>query len=211
MRRLLTTITLAAVALIAANLPAATPRARAQDLPPGLYDVARVQTRLNVRAAPALDAPVIGWLARDAAGIEVVARDAAGAWGRVNLIERSGWVSLDYLDAREDDLWAANALPATLRCFGTEPFWDLSHEGERLIGDGVDEAAKREFMIDGVAGAAGAASRVVVARDQHGTVTLGIAPEECGDGMSERVYGLGARLSEGNAPTRTGCCSIAAR
>lgn len=207
MRRLLITITLAAIAL-----PAVTPRAWAQDDPsPGLYDVARVTTRLNVRAEPAIEAPVIGWLARDASGIEVVARDAAGAWGRVNLGEGSGWVSLTYLDQRGDALWSANALPETLICFGTEPFWDLRHEGDRLIGGGVDEADRRDFMIDTVTGAAGASSRVVVARDRQGTVTLGIAPEECGDGMSDRIYALGARLSEGNAPTRIGCCSIAPR
>ena len=60
-------------------------------------------------------------------------------------------------------------------------------------------------------GAAGSGSRVVVARDKQGSVTLGIAPEQCSDGMSDRAFGLGARLSEGYAPALIGCCSVAPR
>ncbi|TPE52566.1 SH3 domain-containing protein [Amaricoccus solimangrovi] len=204
MRRPLITIALTG-ALAGLAFPAA-----AEDSLPGLYRVTGVETKLNIRAEPDIGAPVIGALGRDAADVEVVARDPGGAWGQVNAGERAGWVSLDYLRS-EGDLWAEGGeLPPTLRCFGTEPFWEIRHEGDRLIRSGMD-TEERTLTIDRVTGAAGSGSRVVVARDKEGAVTLGIAPEQCGDGMSDRAFGLGARLSEGDAPALTGCCSVAPR
>lgn len=201
MRRLLT-----ALVLTGAALPALS-AAQDESAPPALYRVTGVETRLNIRAEPSLDAPVIDTFSPGTADIEIVATDPTNAWGRTNTGERSGWVSLAFL-TRDGGPWEANALPATLRCFGTEPFWSVSRDGDKLIRGGPD-APDRAFAIDKVSGVAGSGSRVVVAKDEKGTITLGIAPEACTDGMSERAYGLGARLSEGDAPALTGCCSVA--
>ena len=197
MTRLLMTI-----AFVAAALPALADA-------PELYRVAGVETKLNVRGAPEIGAPIVGTLAPGMGDIEVVGTDPAGAWGRINVGEGAGWVNLAFLES-QGPLWEADALPATLRCFGTEPFWDLRHEGEGLVRGGAGED-DRPLTIERVTGAAGSGSRVVVARDKQGSVTLGIAPEQCSDGMSDRAFGLGARLSEGDAPALIGCCSVAPR
>lgn len=199
MTRLLVTI-----AFLAAALPAL-----AEAAAPGLYRVAGVATKLNVRGAPEIGAPIVGSLAPGAGDIEVVGTDPAGEWGRINLGEGTGWVNLAFLES-QGPLWEANALPASLRCFGTEPFWDLRRAGEGLVRGGAGEE-DRPLVIDTVTGAAGSGSRVVVARDKQGSVTLGIVPEQCSDGMSDRAFGLGARLSEGDAPALSGCCSVAPR
>lgn len=197
MRQLMLTI-----GLVAAGLPAL-----AETPPPGLYRVAGVETKLNVRAEPSREAALVGALAPGDADIEVVGVDPSGGWGRINIGEGTGWVSLDFLES-QGDLWAADALPRSLRCFGTEPFWGVARDGDTLVRSGVD-ATDRALTIDTVTGAAGSGSRVVVARDKDGAITLGIAPEQCSDGMSDRAFGLGARLSEGDAPALVGCCSVA--
>lgn len=207
MRRLLTVL-----ALTGAAIPAAIPvgaEAGNEPAPPALYRVTGVETRLNIRAEPTLDAAVIASFSPGTTDIEVVATDPGGTWGRINTGESSGWVSLSFL-TRDSAPWEANALPATLRCFGTEPFWSVSHDGDKLIRSGPD-APDRAFAIDKVSGLGGSGSRVVVARDDKGAVTLGIAPEQCSDGMSDHVFGLSARLGEGDAPALTGCCSVAPR
>jgi uncharacterized membrane protein len=199
MTRLLMTI-----GFVAAALPAL-----ADATAPGLYRVVGVASKLNVRGEPDRGAAIVGSLASDAADIEVVQTDPAGEWGHINIGEGTGWVNLAYLES-QGALWEANALPETLRCFGTEPFWDLRREGDGLVRGGAGEQ-DRPLAIDTVTGAAGLGSRVVVARDAEGSVTLGIAPELCSDGMSDRAFGLGALLSEGNAPALTGCCSVTPR
>ena len=200
MRRLLT-----AIALIGAPLAAVAE----EPALPALFRVTGVETRLNVRAAPAIDAAVIGALAPDTGRVEVTALDPTGQWAAINLGEAAGWVSRAFVAPEaEGGIWAENALPEALRCFGTEPFWNLRRDGDTLIRGGID-MADRALRIEDVTGTAGAPSRVVVARDGHGTLTLGIAPEECSDGMSDRRFGLGARVSEGDAPALIGCCSVA--
>lgn len=200
MRRLLT-----AIVLLGAPLAAA---AQEQALP-ALFQVTGVETRLNVRAAPSAEGTVIGYLPPDARDIEVVTLDPAGQWAGINLGESAGWVSRAFLSPADPGAgWAENALPAALRCFGTEPFWSLRRDGDRLVRGGVD-MSDRALRIESVTGAAGTPSRIVVARDERGSLTLGIAPEQCSDGMSDRHFGLGARVSEGDAPALTGCCTVA--
>ncbi len=198
MRRLLT-----AIVLIGAPLSAVA----AEPILPALFHVTEVETRLNVRAGPGIESAVIGTLEPDARDIEVVAFDATGDWAGINIGEGAGWVSRAYL-AEGEPLWAENTLPPRLRCFGTEPFWGLNRDGDQLIRTGVD-TEERRLRIDNVTGAAGTPSRVVVSRDESGTLTLGIAPEQCSDGMSDRHFGLGARVSEGDAPVLIGCCTVA--
>lgn len=197
MTRLLMTI-----AFVAAALPALAEV-------PGLYRVAGVETKLNLRGAPDIGAPIVGSLAPGAGDIEVVETDPAGVDPAPGAGEDTAWVNLAFLES-QGLVWEADALPATLRCFGTEPFWDLRHEGGGLVRGGPD-TDDRPLTIESVTGEAGSGSRVVVARDERGSVTLGIAPEQCSDGMSNRAFGLGARLSEGDAPALIGCCTVAPR
>ncbi len=67
------------------------PAAAAPSLP-ALFSVTGVGAgdKLNVRAAPDPKAEVVGALAPDAEGIEVVGLDPTGEWGRVNVGEGAG-------------------------------------------------------------------------------------------------------------------------
>ncbi len=191
---------------------AASPAA-AQDALPSLFDVTGVATDdlLNVRAGPSADADAVGTLPPDARAIEVVARDAGRNWGQINLGEGAGWVSLRYLSAQEG-VWAPGALPATLRCFGTEPFWSVAPQDETLIlstPEG-DTGYSHVSVLD--QDFAPERRRIALATGDAGRLTLVISPAACSDGMSDRAFGLRADtvLEDADGPElRTGCCSVA--
>ncbi len=100
--------------------------AAAQEMP-SLHDVTGVAADdvLNVRSGPDAGSARIGALAPGATGVEVIELSGTG-WGRVNVDEGSGWVSLRYL-ARQPD---QPPVPDRLTCFGTEPFWSLARDGD---------------------------------------------------------------------------------
>lgn len=179
---------------------------------PTLFDVSGVAAgdRLNIRERPAAKAPVIGVLAPDARGIEVVARQ--NGWALVNTAERAGWVNARYLKPRPG-VWADGALPPTLSCAGTEPFWSLRQVGDQLVYEtpSSSRAMKRQAVLGEAA--AQRPVRTVVAADPKGRMTAVIQPAQCSDGMSDRIHGLSAVLlfegGEQASRMMTGCCRIA--
>jgi uncharacterized membrane protein len=190
------------------------PAAAAEPLP-WLYDVARVAADdvLNVRDAPDAAAPVIGTLAPDARGIEVVAGDATGGWGQINTGERAGWVALRYLDP-EAGVWQPGGLPAGLACSGTEPFWSL-RPGDGQAVFATPEGGDRTFELAAALdrGIEDDPRRALVAVRSGTRLTAAITPASCSDGMSDRAYGLEILLileDAGPARLLNGCCSIAA-
>lgn len=176
---------------------------------PGFYDVSEVDAGsvLNVRATPEAGATVLGTLAPDARGIEVTGLSPDGGWGRINFGEATGWASLDFLKPQAD-VWESGALPPSLRCFGMEPSWSVRHQDDGLVESRPGEP-DRTLTIESVRGGTGTPQRVVVAHAGDTSLTLGIAPEQCTDTMSDRSFALGALLSEGTDTPLTGCCSIA--
>ncbi len=178
---------------------------------PALYDVQGVAADdvLNIRAEPSARAAIIGRLAPDARGIEVVAHNVAGTWGQINTGERSGWVSLRYMALRGVHIDHYN-LPVGLRCFGTEPFWSLENT------DGAWSYRTPEMTRDGLeirvaqdTGIPEDLRRMVQFNGLGGPATGFIYPAECNDGMSDRAYGLaiGVMMSP-SAPLLSGCCSL---
>lgn len=184
--------------------------AAAQDLP-AVYDVAGVAADdvLNVRAEPSAEAPVLRTLAPDATGIEVVALSGDGKWGMVSTGEGNGWVALRYLAARPDP--AADTLPRPMTCLGTEPFWLLVHDDGS---DRFETPGEEPRLLAVSAEMVAPEGYFVLARGSGGsdelyrlTVTRGI----CSDGMSDRRFGLDARLFiAGPAGNRllAGCCTL---
>lgn len=199
---------LAAVAALALVL---APAATAGTLP-SRFDVTGVSGGdvLNVRADPTTAAPVIATLTADARGIEAVALDPSGRWARVNAGEGSGWVALRFL-REEPEVWRPGALPASLRCFGTEPFWSLVPDGATARIDrpeGSDSFALATLDL----GLPADPRRVLLLRSEAATATATITPEACSDGMSDRQFGLAVLmvLEGADAPRLlSGCCSIA--
>ncbi|WP_145953393.1 peptide-binding protein [Oceaniglobus indicus] len=92
---------------------------------PALHDVVGVAENdtPNLRAEPDWKAPLVATLPFDARDIEVVAENADGTWGRINMGEGTAWAALRFLGRQpgQDD----RDFPDPLRCFGTEPFWSL--------------------------------------------------------------------------------------
>ena len=204
-------------AVLAMALIWATPVAATREyILPTLFDVTDVAADdvLNIRARPSAGAEIIGALAPDARGVEVVAHDASGRWAQINTGERSGWVALRYL-AYRTDVWEPGALPAALRCIGTEPFWSLAPTEDAAVfstPDAPDRAITLEAVLD--PGVFRSPRRAILAGGDALGLTAVIAPARCSDGMSDMAYGLDATLivREGDGTRMlTGCCSIAPR
>lgn len=202
--------------------PQAQPAAKAESAAekpvlylPNLYDVTVIETwdTLNVRAKPSGDGKIIAKLPATARGVELVGRDSTGKWGKVNVGEQTGWVALRFLK-QQQDIWQPAALPESLVCSGTEPFWSLDAVPSGMVFSEPDQPERnlelRKVMDRGIEGEP---SRGLIAGDGKGRVTAFIRPAQCSDGMSDRSFALAVSviLDGSDMPSRmlTGCCSIA--
>ncbi len=182
--------------------------ATAQGLP-ALFDVTGVASDdvLNVRENPRASAPRLGGLAPDATGIEVVALSDSGDWGRINLGEGSGWVSMRYLAAQPADRQTYFDTP--LRCLGTEPFWLVSFDDGIAIFS-APGLPPTPFEITTTSPAIGSGLYAQLAAGEE--LTAVVKRAECSDGMSDRSYGLSGDIiltEDGEQRLLTGCCTLA--
>lgn len=175
---------------------------------PTLFHVTDVASDdvLNIRETPSPGAPIIGTLPPDARDIEVVAEQ--DGWGRVNVTERTGWVSMRFL-ASQTETWQTGLLPENFTCFGTEPFWSLDAQGDELVlkqpDENYPEGVSHPITRVASTGLFRDPLRVICAEG----VTLFATPQICSDGMSDNLYGLGAAaLFDADGRLLTGCCSI---
>jgi uncharacterized membrane protein len=174
---------------------------------PALHKVTGVAAddMLNIRAAPDAAAEVIGTLAADATGVEVLAE--VDGWGLVNTGDRSGYVAMRFLTRTDGPDW--NALEPPLTCLGTEPFWTLQIDakaGETRFQTPEDEEARIAPITASWPALPWSQSAAIALPD--GIAVL--APAECSDGMSDRAYGIAADLFL-TGPDRTrlsGCCRL---
>ena len=182
---------------------------------PSLYKVVGVVANdtLNVRAGPSAGSDIIGTLAPDATGVEVVGISPDGKWAKVNSQDSSGWASIRFLSQEQEFDWP----PPSLSCFGTEPFWSASfiHSREGNIVKfhmmGTDE---QEFQFPQVRRSANDPGRYSeTAWPPQGTNPFNaiFSAQSCNDGMSDRTYGISVDIL---VPTNrdwahySGCCSI---
>lgn len=176
---------------------------------PALHDVIGVASDdvLNVRSGPDAGSARIGALAPGATGIEVVELSGTG-WGRVNVDEGSGWVSLRYLARHPDQ----PPVPERLTCFGTEPFWSLVREGNAArYATPDDPEVLLAVAWSTESSVPGRFALGLQGPDQ--SLRAVIRRELCSDGMSDRVYGMSVDLvidggTDGPA-LLAGCCTLA--
>jgi uncharacterized membrane protein len=160
---------------------------------------------LNVRAAPAADAPVIGTLAPDAAGVEVIA--ILDGWAMVNAGEQTGFAAARFLRREPGPDWSE--LRAPLACFGTEPFWSLTLDpaGGQAGFQSIETTMTEVWQIARTwPGRPWAAAAAVSFPGRLAVLT----PVECSDGMSDRSFGIGIDIFD-TAPDRdrlSGCCML---
>lgn len=175
---------------------------------PALYGVTGVAAGdvLNIRAAPDAGADILGTLPRNAAAVEVVGLSPDGKWARVNTGETSGYAALRFLRAQPGPGWFT--LKAPLRCSGTEPFWSLAMSpGEPAVYSTPEGEATFQLSASWPGTSARPLAGFETAERGFATLEAGL----CSDGMSDRGYGILARLflTGGNGPiVETGCCSL---
>lgn len=160
---------------------------------------------LNLRAGPSSAAPVLGTLAPDARGVEVLGFSPDGAWARLGLPEGEGWVARRFLDEEPADPRVA---PLPLRCLGTEPFWSLTVTEEAATYE-LPGAAPRALRPIGRA--EGFRGFVLAFDDRGETRDLTVVRAECSDGMSDRPYGFTALVWNRGEEVGEGCCLLLPR
>ncbi len=184
-----------------------------ETLLPALFDVVGVgaDDALNIRQGPGVGFAVVGALAPDARGVEVVELDEKMGWAHVAGAEGGGWVALRYLMRQPQQ--SDERLPQPLVCGGTEPFWSLDLTG----GDSAvfSEPGRKDYLLsrkwERTAEGSPPIDFVVVLAGAQGSVTALISRESCSDGMSDRPYGLSARVATDGAMKRRllrGCCYL---
>lgn len=176
---------------------------------PHLFDVTGVAAGdvLHIRSAPSARAGIIGALAPDARGIEVTATNRHGTWGRINVSEGIGWVFLRDMTARGVHIDNFN-LPVGLTCFGTEPFWHLTHADGVLTFEAMGEAPET-FAVEIAQDPRVPRDLRRMIRAEHGAVAYVHPTPACSDMMSDRLFGLSVALMPGaDADLLTGCCTL---
>jgi len=177
---------------------------------PALFSVAGVGSDdvLNVRENRDPTAPVIGALAFDALGIEVIS--VTDGWAMVNTGERTGYAALAHLNRDDSAAWFTLQQP--ISCFGTEPFWSLKLDPAKaeISRQTPEDIAPR---IDRIAevwpGQPWSPAAAVALPD--GLAVL--HPAFCSDGMSDLGYGITLDIFLRGPDQRrlSGCCTLALR
>lgn len=192
--------------ILALSQPVASQEAPAL---PALFNVAGVAANdvLNIRAEANASSDIVGSFPPDATGIEVVAIE--GTWAVVNHAEGMGYVSSSFLAKDGQANWSDLSIP--LYCSGTEPFWSFTYD---------PAAATAKFdMFDGEA-ATWPVRHSWPATERSDLVAFSTAdkiavmrPQECSDGMSDRVYGISFDLlyNDDLGGIIQGCCSLVER
>ncbi len=102
----------------------------------------------------------------------------------------------------------AAAVAPRLKVIGTEPFWGIDVDGGRLHYTTMEDQAGRSLEAEPQA--AGDGRWQWAGDDDGGKFVLDIAPGECSDGMSDRLYAYTANFNIGQAEYR-GCADDPAK
>ncbi|MEM9497252.1 MAG: hypothetical protein AAGA28_04970 [Pseudomonadota bacterium] len=187
--------------------------AAAADSLPAFYDVSDVAANdvLNVRAAPQVGAAILSTLEHDATGIEIVAQNAEGDWGQINLGEQAGWVALRFMTRLPGQ--PEDQLPRPLQCAGTEPFWSLTlpREGPATL-TRMDEEPLEITTLDPVTSVNRTDRYAVFGQGDERVASFIFHRDTCSDNMSDRVYGMSVDViltEQSGVSYGTGCCNLA--
>lgn len=172
---------------------------------PALFDVKGVASDdvLNVRANPNASAQIVGALRPQDANVEVITPNEAGDWGLVNINEGTGWVSLRFMQRVGQPLESVASLG---QCFGTEPFWTVSFEGDS-IRYSTPEGALNGTVVERLASRSRLDRAGIRLSLPTGPLDGVVAWRSCNDGMSDSVYGIAVDFL-GPQGVISGCCSL---
>tara|TARA_R110002049_G_scaffold44333_6_gene130243 strand:+ start:100731 stop:101342 length:612 start_codon:yes stop_codon:yes gene_type:complete len=187
------------------------PAAATQDAWPALYDVTGVAASdvLNIRERPNSSAPIVGVLSPAARNVELIRPNDRETWALVNTREGSGWVSLKFLK-RQQEQWLGK-MPPVASCAGTEPFWGIKVNGQRMTFSGLAFDAQSYSIIQSGSAQNRRDRYNLIGSGPSGTAIAAITMQACTDGMSDRDFGLTVDLFlQGTDQWQhlTGCCSL---
>lgn len=177
----------------------------AQELP-ALFNVTGVAASdvLNIRAEPSASAAIVGTIAPDALGIEVVAMK--GDWALINHSQGQGYVAASFLAHDGKPNWSE--LTTTLYCSGTEPFWLITFDPaasratfDMFDGEPSEWAVKMTWPRS--------ERSDLVAIDMGDKIAV-LRPQECSDGMSDTAFGIAfdMLITDDMGGGYQGCCSL---
>jgi uncharacterized membrane protein len=167
---------------------------------------------VSIHAENTETSEVVGTLPAGASGVEVISH--GGDWGEVNAGEVSGWVALKDLESEGAAPW--HQLQSSLRCLGTEPFWDatLSPDTSTMLLTGLDAADITLNIVQSLRPMDVMLPSLGIVFGAPGETGFAVLrPESCSDGMSDRTYGLSAVFFVGKPGAimgLSGCCTMAA-
>jgi uncharacterized membrane protein len=190
----------ALLALLAAPLSA-------QDLP-ALFNVTGVAAHdtLNVRTEADVRSQVLHELEHDARDIEIVRLSENERWGRINIFDQPGWVSMTFLSPQA----RAKQMKQKLYCGGSEPFWSITLDAAMTY-DPMDGPAF-SFAVAQRTRSINRSDRYALSgRQGEDTATAIIMRRQCSDGMSETDFGISIDLLttiEGKNSFLSGCCRL---
>lgn len=184
---------------------------------PALHDVTGVAANdvLNLRQHPDAGSALVGSLAPDQRGVEVVGLSADGKWAQISQGESAGWASMRFLTTQGRPDWFE--MQGALACSGTEPFWGATVDPMQSNQVVISSPDSDERRLDIAALWPGDRWRPVVGMTLDGATATGMAvvrAEACSDGMSDLAYGLSVDLflnqTQGSdSSALRGCCTLA--
>ena len=180
---------------------------------PARYDVSGVSAHssLNLRAGPGTSNPVVGSLAPDDTGIEVLG--IRSGWARIGRGEGTVFASANYLTRQpgQDDFDVLSGLPVT--CVGNEPFWSVRFESDGFLSFDQLGSETIDYDLNNFATSANdLRSSSFEGTGEAGPLFGVLRRAECSDGMSDRDYGILLEFFPqvtGGIRHLTGCCRLA--
>ena len=92
------------------------------------------------------------------------------------------------------------------RAFGTEPFWNVSVEGDQLTLTTPED--QDGMVMDGQRAAAAGGGVDISGSNDGKTFSLSVRPGSCSDGMSDNQYEMTSTFNRGDTHY-TGCAELA--
>lgn len=177
-----------------------------------VYNVTNIKIgdSLNIRAEPSSSAAIQLSIPNNTQVLSTgeTKKVDSTTWIRVRLGAVGGWVNKKYLKTAPvlAQLSKTNQdTTKTLKCHGTEPFWNLDFKGNTLLLEQVGEKKITATITE----------RLIGQSDNHyifaGKTELYILGDDaggiCDDGMSDQSYPLHINILKADNNFLTGCCT----
>lgn len=181
------------IVVLALSLLAAVPAAAAS------YDVTGVEWGdvLNIRKSPSAKSGLAGAIPYDGQGVEVTGKTVKG-WAPVQYRDAKGFVLAKYLTPSA----AQGPLPATLKCHGTEPFWNAEFGPKGAAYEHMSDGKTKIDIGPFEQTANRSDSWMAMGPQSAASLTRG----RCSNGMSDDTFPFTLHMSTPASGIVSGCC-----